>query len=130
VHRLRDAIYEILSALMAGAEPTRDAIATVNAYAAVPVPAPRLIWSGSAPHVVWEPNAGLSGETAMAVLARDLINHLRDPRWLTMLHACAATDCGMIFLDNSQGGRRRWCSMDTCGNRAKAASHRSRYGRS
>lgn len=23
--------------------------------------------------------------------------------------------CGWIFIDKSKGGRRRWCSMDTCG---------------
>ena len=23
--------------------------------------------------------------------------------------------CGWVFIDKSKGGRRRWCSMDTCG---------------
>ena len=27
--------------------------------------------------------------------------------------------CGWLFLDTSRGGRRRWCSMSTCGNRAE-----------
>ena len=42
---------------------------------------------------------------------------------------CAASDCGAWFLDTSKGGRRKWCSMAACGNRAKAARHR-RKGRS
>ncbi|MCV7279815.1 CGNR zinc finger domain-containing protein [Mycolicibacterium flavescens] len=33
--------------------------------------------------------------------------------------------CGWLFLDSSRGGRRRWCSMSTCGNREKASRHRS-----
>ena len=32
----------------------------------------------------------------------------------------AAEDCGWLFLDTSRSGRRRWCSMQSCGNRAKA----------
>lgn len=32
---------------------------------------------------------------------------------------CAQPRCGMVFVDSSRGNRRRWCSMATCGNRAK-----------
>ncbi|ADB53553.1 CGNR zinc finger domain-containing protein [Conexibacter woesei] len=38
------------------------------------------------------------------------------------VRACAR--CGWLFLDSSRGGRRRWCSMSTCGNREKASRHR------
>lgn len=31
---------------------------------------------------------------------------------------CAGIDCGWLFLDTT--GRRRWCMMASCGNRAKA----------
>lgn len=37
---------------------------------------------------------------------------------------CANGDCGWLFLNTS--GRRRWCSMRGCGNRAKAARHYQR----
>lgn len=33
---------------------------------------------------------------------------------------CAQDRCGIIFLDRSNGAKRNWCSMKTCGNRAKA----------
>jgi predicted RNA-binding Zn ribbon-like protein len=36
----------------------------------------------------------------------------------------ACSRCGWLFLDSSRGGRRRWCSMNTCGNREKASRHR------
>lgn len=40
---------------------------------------------------------------------------------------CAAADCAVLFVDTSRTGRRRWCSMATCGNRAKQrALRRSR----
>jgi predicted RNA-binding Zn ribbon-like protein len=34
--------------------------------------------------------------------------------------------CSWLFLDPSPTRRRRWCSMATCGNRAKAARHHAR----
>ncbi len=33
---------------------------------------------------------------------------------------CAGETCRWLFLDESPTGRRRWCSMSLCGNRAKA----------
>jgi predicted RNA-binding Zn ribbon-like protein len=39
---------------------------------------------------------------------------------------CANDGCRWIFQDESRAGRRRWCNMATCGNRAKAARHRAR----
>jgi predicted RNA-binding Zn ribbon-like protein len=39
---------------------------------------------------------------------------------------CANDTCRWIFYDESRAGRRRWCDMATCGNRAKAARHRAR----
>ena len=31
--------------------------------------------------------------------------------------------CGYLFFDTSRNRSRRWCSMETCGNRAKARRH-------
>ncbi len=40
-----------------------------------------------------------------------------DPR---RLRKCANPTCRLMFYDVSKAGRRRWCSMRTCGGRAKA----------
>lgn len=45
---------------------------------------------------------------------------------LPRVRRCGATNCMRVFLDTSKNGRRRWCNMATCGNRAKAARHRAR----
>ena len=37
---------------------------------------------------------------------------------LARVHECAGVDCGWLSLDTSKAGRRRWCSMEICGNRA------------
>ncbi len=42
------------------------------------------------------------------------------------IRGCAHESCTLWFLDVSKAGRRRWCSMDQCGNRAKASRHYER----
>ncbi|MQY07228.1 CGNR zinc finger domain-containing protein [Actinomadura macrotermitis] len=39
---------------------------------------------------------------------------------------CDGPGCVLWFLDTSRNGRRRWCSMAACGNRAKARAYYSR----
>lgn len=41
-----------------------------------------------------------------------------------VVQACPGAQCGWLFLDPR--GRRRWCSMATCGNRSKQRRHRAR----
>jgi predicted RNA-binding Zn ribbon-like protein len=50
-------------------------------------------------------------------VAADAVALLADPARIARLHRCPGRDCGWIFLDMS--GRRRWCSMATCGSREK-----------
>ena len=42
------------------------------------------------------------------------------------LRPCANDDCRLFLLDRSRANRARWCSMATCGNRAKARRHYER----
>ncbi|MER7417388.1 CGNR zinc finger domain-containing protein [Micromonospora peucetia] len=42
----------------------------------------------------------------------------------TEVRACPAVECGWLFLDRR--GRRRWCSMAHCGNRAKVRAYAAR----
>jgi predicted RNA-binding Zn ribbon-like protein len=45
---------------------------------------------------------------------------------LDRLGECDGQGCGWLFVDTSKAGRRRWCSMTICGNRAKASRHSER----
>ncbi|MCT9078521.1 CGNR zinc finger domain-containing protein [Streptomyces fulvoviolaceus] len=42
------------------------------------------------------------------------------------IRTCAHESCILHFFDTSRNGTRRWCSMATCGNRAKASRHYAR----
>lgn len=45
---------------------------------------------------------------------------------LARVRRCADPRCDYVFFDATRNARRRWCDMTTCGNRAKAARHRTR----
>lgn len=45
---------------------------------------------------------------------------------LHRLHVCAGHGCGWMFVDSSKNGKRRWCSMATCGTAAKVKKFRQR----
>lgn len=45
---------------------------------------------------------------------------------LPRVRRCGDGRCHRVFFDNTRNGRRRWCDMATCGNRAKAARHREK----
>lgn len=45
---------------------------------------------------------------------------------LARVRRCGDSRCSRVFLDATRNGRRRWCDMATCGNRAKAARFRER----
>ncbi|MGG5258973.1 CGNR zinc finger domain-containing protein [Phycicoccus avicenniae] len=58
---------------------------------------------------------------AFAWTAADLLTRPE----VTGVRACPGLGCGWVFLDVS--GRRRWCSMRWCGNRAKVRAHAERH---
>jgi predicted RNA-binding Zn ribbon-like protein len=45
---------------------------------------------------------------------------------LSRVRRCADPRCLRVFHDGTKNGRRRWCDMAVCGNRAKAARHREK----
>jgi predicted RNA-binding Zn ribbon-like protein len=51
-----------------------------------------------------------------------------DGTW-ARLKACRAPDCRWAFYDQARNRSRTWCSMEVCGNRAKARSFRARTRR-
>lgn len=51
-------------------------------------------------------------------------------RRLDRVKICPADDCRWAFYDTSRNRSRQWCSMEVCGNRAKARSHRQRVASS
>lgn len=111
---LREAVH----ALALGGHGQAD-IDTLNRLA-VHRPTPALTWDGTEFAVT-----GADGATGTPTVARVLGLLAADAVDLfastpaERIRECAQPRCGMVFLDTSRGNRRRWCSMATCGNRAK-----------
>jgi predicted RNA-binding Zn ribbon-like protein len=123
---LRGAVTRIAYDLAEGARPPipidpprQDDIATVNAAAAVPPLVSALRPDGGTTFVA--PTAA----AALSTLARDAVDLFGGPL-ARRIRVCAAENCGLLLVDTSRPGRRRWCSMELCGNRAKIRTHRSR----
>ncbi|WP_435158677.1 CGNR zinc finger domain-containing protein [Amycolatopsis sacchari] len=68
----------------------------------------------------WRLSSASRVEDALGVIAADAISIIsgeRDGR----LALCASPTCRAAFFDTSQSRTRRWCDMNTCGNRQKKA---------
>lgn len=116
---LREAAQRAFSAAADGRKPDSRDVATLNSYA--DDEPPRVVLQGSGQVTRTSP---APIRAAFAALARDAIDTIGRHR--ADLRRCEGVGCDTIFIDESRGRRRRWCSMARCGNRAKAAAFRSR----
>jgi predicted RNA-binding Zn ribbon-like protein len=72
-----------------------------------------------------EPSApGVRG--ALGRILAEVSAGMADGTW-ERLKACRADDCRWAFLDTAKNRSRAWCSMQSCGNRAKVAAYRERH---
>ncbi len=63
---------------------------------------------------------------ALVPIARSAAEIIADLRAPNAIRKCANPECQLYFYDTSRVGKRRWCSMAACGNRAKVAAHMER----
>ncbi len=118
---LRDVIYRIFSAAVAGRTASRNDLEALNAAFTESVRWLRIV----------------AADEGYAYLCGGSDDDLNRPLWsivqtaaalltspeLPLVRQCAADDCSYLFVDTSRNRSRRWCDMDDCGNRAKAKRH-------
>ena len=115
--RLRESIHAAATAAAAGEPLPAQAVGIINDRRAEGRAAAYLEPSGERR---WRLGPARSVEDALSVVAADaiaLISGERDGR----LALCASPTCQAVFLDVSQSRTRKWCDMNTCGNRQKKA---------
>ncbi|RKT51725.1 CGNR zinc finger domain-containing protein [Saccharothrix australiensis] len=117
---LRDALFRVVLAHVRGDPHPPDDLAVVNEAAAKPALAPAIAPTGERR---WAGSPG--GSHLLATVARDAVELLTGP-YAHRVRTCAAEDCHLIYVDISRPGRRRWCSMEHCGNRHKVRTLRAR----
>ncbi|WP_433496705.1 CGNR zinc finger domain-containing protein [Sphaerimonospora sp. CA-214678] len=118
--RLRDALFRVAIAHTRAEPPAARDFETINQAASHPSLTPVI---GSGGNRRWSGTA--SGSHLLATVARDAID-LFTGALARRIRTCADEECGLIYVDTSRPGRRRWCSMEHCGNRHKVRALRAR----
>ena len=117
---LRDAIYRLLSARARDGAPPPADLALLNEALRESLPHLTLAPEGGGFTWRWDDSTDLLAplrpvvRSAADLLAGDELHRVRE---------CDGATCTWLFLDRSRNRSRRWCSMESCGNRAKAARH-------
>jgi predicted RNA-binding Zn ribbon-like protein len=118
--RLREALFRVFLSIEQESAPARADLDIVNRWLAHAAPRRALEPAGTGLSWRWpEPESLESVLTPILWSAGDVLAGERHGR----LKLCAAPDCGWLFLDASRRTSRLWCSMEGCGNRAKAQRH-------
>jgi predicted RNA-binding Zn ribbon-like protein len=117
----RETIYRLFDATARGKTPAATDIEALNdLLAASPA---RTTLRRERNGFSWD--VDMRGSTALGQLAPVLwsAGDLLAGGKLDKIRRCANPECGWLFFDDSRAGKRRWCSMSACGNRAKARRH-------
>ncbi len=123
VRRTRDALRELSDAVVEGRRPDAAAVGIVNG-ALRARPADELVLDGDEIRLA-HGHAADPFADALVRIAEPIVHEIGAGH-PERLRVCANDTCRWVFFDSSRAGRRRWCDMTTCGNRAKAARHRAR----
>ena len=121
---LREALYHICEKVVEEAVPERSDLLILDQVLSQGMVQAHILAEGDGFRWGWEAQ-GEALESVLWVVARATADLLTTE----LRHAvrmCEAEDCGWLFLDISKNHSRRWCSMKSCGNRAKARRY---YGR-
>lgn len=118
---LREALYRLTMSALGRATARPADVELVNSWATQEIGASALtIRSGILQRVDPTPTAA----AVLAAVARDGIDLLTGPD-AASIRECEDPTCTLLFVDTSRGRRRRWCSMNVCGARAKMRTLRS-----
>ena len=122
--QLRDAIYDVFSAVAHRRGIPSTALATLNKAAQHASDHAEVVHANR--HFAWEwilPESHL--DSMLWPVARAAAELLTSDE-LAYVRQCASDTCTWLFLDKTKNHRRRWCDMKTCGNRVKARRYYQR----
>jgi predicted RNA-binding Zn ribbon-like protein len=120
--RLRDRIYE-LAAPDPEAPRLDRALRTFNGEVRRAAAATTLVRTDNDYRLGWVPLDRL--DSVLWPVVQSAVDLLTSPS-TGRIRECEGEGCGWLFIDTSKAGRRRWCSMASCGNREKYRRHHAR----
>ncbi|WP_228831873.1 CGNR zinc finger domain-containing protein [Nocardia brasiliensis] len=119
VHAVREAAAQLFGSIVAGRTPDAQALGVLLATAGSGLCTSAIRLDDTRPRLAlarWQDPDAVTA--LLALLAVEAFYTLPRDR----LRSCPR--CAWLFLDTSRGGKRRWCSMQVCGNREKVSRHR------
>lgn len=122
---LRETIFRVMEAVIAERDPDPVDLAALNATLAEALPHGRLVRADGGFTWRWQEVPGALDQVLWPVALSAL--EILTGGELGRLRECAADDCGWLFIDTTRNHSRIWCSMKSCGNRAKVARYRTRH---
>jgi predicted RNA-binding Zn ribbon-like protein len=118
---LRHALRAMAERLSAGKPPDRAAIDPINSLLASRPTYRQLELKGG--KIVSRIQARSGSARHLLVPIAESAAWLLEHGDVSLLRRCENPDCVLFFYDTTKNKRRRWCSMDACGSRAKAAAY-------
>jgi predicted RNA-binding Zn ribbon-like protein len=120
---LREAIWRSAQAVRQNEAPLPGDIEMINRVASAPDLPPQLLDSAR-----WAWRSPATAAAALSTIARDAID-LFSGELHSRIRQCENPNCGLMFVDASRPGKRRWCLMKRCGNMAKTSRYRQKTKR-
>ena len=117
---LRETIYRIFSNVADSGNPQPQDIADLNQVLSGSAGEARLVRARAGYEWEWD---GDSLDWMLGPIARSAADLLTSPDLKRVGECSDDRGCGYLFLDSSRNHSRKWCSMESCGNRAKARRH-------
>jgi len=125
---LREIIYRIISAIAEGAEPDKNDLSDFNLALADALKKTQLSPTADGFEWTWYTSED-SFERMLWPITRETANLLTSEEIRRVGECADDRGCGYLYYDTSRNHSRRWCSMESCGNRAKAQRHYQRKSR-
>jgi predicted RNA-binding Zn ribbon-like protein len=118
---LRELTYRIFSSIAHGGMPAGADVDELNRALSDSLSRMRLVPTGDSFEWDWAEDGDMLERPLWHVVqsAATLLTLGR----LDRVRQCKDDRCGWLFFDMSKNRSRRWCSMEACGNRAKARRH-------
>jgi predicted RNA-binding Zn ribbon-like protein len=123
---LREAIFRILTGAAEGRPQRPHDMDLLNAGLARALAQVRLDTGPEGCVRVWG-GGGEDMDRMLWPVVRSVMDVMTDEHERKRVHKCESPTCDWLFLDVSRNRSRRWCNMNSCGNRAKARRFYERH---
>ena len=126
---LRESVYRLLSAAARDETPDESELAAFNNFLSHAMMHSEVVPGENTYTWAWS-NDGDPFHRMLWTLVREAAALITSSEIKRVGECADDRGCGYLFIDTSRNHSRRWCSMESCGNRAKAKRHyRKRTGK-